>query len=151
MFLVLIANVFIKEEFPVTLGWKNTRCRCGHRCLRRLGNPRRRPAKGSSKNGDVYARRGSGRMRLRTVCASRERGGLETGASRRKNNSIPQRADCQVLRLPTERRRSTPEALFELLQDWQRTHTQSSVMVREDLRQRMDFRFCLPKGTRASC
>src|SRR5205807_1044537 len=29
----------------------------------------------------------------------------------------------------------TPEALFELFQDWQRTHTQSSVTVRKDLRQ----------------
>src|SRR5436309_702278 len=29
----------------------------------------------------------------------------------------------------------TPEALFELFQDWQRTQTQSSVTVRKDLRQ----------------
>jgi hypothetical protein len=36
----------------------------------------------------------------------------------------------------------TQEAPFELFQDWQRTHTQSSVTVLLDLRQRMDVRFC---------
>ena len=45
----------------------------------------------------------------------------------------------------------TPEALFELFQDWQRTQTQSSVTALWSPRLRMDVRFCarqepLPRG-----
>src|SRR5204863_5651217 len=36
----------------------------------------------------------------------------------------------------------TPEALFGLFQDWQRTQTQSSVTALRGPRQRMDVRFC---------
>jgi len=37
---------------------------------------------------------------------------------------------------------NSPEAPSELFQDWQRTHTQSSVTVLKDPRQWMDVRFC---------
>ena len=36
----------------------------------------------------------------------------------------------------------TPEALYELFRDWQRTHTQSSVTALRSLRQQMDVWFC---------
>ena len=36
----------------------------------------------------------------------------------------------------------TPEALYELFRDWQRTQTQSSVRTLRSLRQQMDVRFC---------
>jgi hypothetical protein len=50
----------------------------------------------------------------------------------------------------------TPEALFELLQDWQRAQTQSSATAFAGPGQRMDVRFCgeqAPTGesTDASC
>jgi hypothetical protein len=35
----------------------------------------------------------------------------------------------------------TPEALYELFRDWQRTHTQSSVTALRSLRQQMDVWF----------
>jgi hypothetical protein len=40
----------------------------------------------------------------------------------------------------------TPEALFELFRDWQRTQTQSSVRTLRSLRQQMDVRFCGKQG-----
>jgi hypothetical protein len=45
----------------------------------------------------------------------------------------------------------TPEALYELFRDWQRTHTQSSVTALRSLRQQMDVWFCrtqepMPRG-----
>src|SRR5439155_22366090 len=45
---------------------------------------------------------------------SPERSGLET-AARRKNNRITQRADCQVLQLPTERRRSNSRGSLRIV------------------------------------
>src|ERR1700732_807931 len=50
----------------------------------------------------------------------------------------------------------TPEALFELFQDWQRTPTQSFVTVLNGPRQRMDVRFCEgrnqpPRGHTCGC
>ena len=36
----------------------------------------------------------------------------------------------------------TPEALYELFRDWQRTQTQSSVRTLRSLRQQMDVWFC---------
>jgi hypothetical protein len=36
----------------------------------------------------------------------------------------------------------TPEALYELFRDWQRTQTQSSVTAPRSLRQQMDVWFC---------
>ena len=52
------------------------------------------------------------------------------------------------------RRRQTPEALFALFRDWQRTQTQSSATALRSLRQQMDVRSCRsrdhqPRGTRA--
>ena len=46
----------------------------------------------------------------------------------------------------------TPEALYELFRDWQRTQTQSSVMALQSPRQQMDVWFCraqepMPRGT----
>ena len=41
----------------------------------------------------------------------------------------------------------TPEALFELFRDWQRTQTQSSVTALRSPRQQMDVRFCGRAGT----
>src|SRR5437762_10180233 len=67
------------------------------------GNANRATLAVASEDGGVSARRRSGATRLRTVRRSPERSGLET-AARRKNNRITQRADCQVLQLPTERR-----------------------------------------------
>jgi len=40
----------------------------------------------------------------------------------------------------------TPEALFELFRDWQRTQTQSSVRTLRSLRQQMDVRSCGMQG-----
>jgi hypothetical protein len=40
----------------------------------------------------------------------------------------------------------TPEALFELFRDWQRTQTQSSVGTLRSLRQQMDVRSCGMQG-----
>jgi hypothetical protein len=45
----------------------------------------------------------------------------------------------------------TPEALYELFRDWQRTQTQSSVTALRSLRQQMDVWFCraqepMPRG-----
>jgi len=50
-----------------------------------------------------------------------------------------------VLRLSEGNR--TPEALFELFRDWQRTQTQSSVRTLRGLRQQMDVRSCRDAGT----
>ena len=49
---------------------------------------------------------------------------------------------------------ATPEALFGLFRDWQRTQTQSSATALRSLRQQMDVRFCesrnhQPRGKRA--
>src|SRR6266481_5169504 len=46
----------------------------------------------------------------------------------------------------------TPEALYELFRDWQRTHTQSSVKALRGPRLQMDVWFCraqepMPRGT----
>src|SRR5260370_15602580 len=46
----------------------------------------------------------------------------------------------------------TPEALYELFRDWQRTHTQSSVKALRSPRLQMDVWFCpaqepMPRGT----
>ena len=46
----------------------------------------------------------------------------------------------------------TPEALYELFRDWQRTQTQSSVTALQGPRQQMDVWFCraqepMPRGT----
>jgi hypothetical protein len=51
-------------------------------------------------------------------------------------------------------REATPEALFVLFRDWQRTQTQSSAIALRSLRQQMDVRSCAsrdhqPRGTRA--
>src|SRR6266700_4147285 len=40
----------------------------------------------------------------------------------------------------------TPEALYELFRDWQRTQTQSSVRTLRSLRQQMDVRSCGMQG-----
>jgi hypothetical protein len=97
----------------------------------------------SSEDGRVSARRRSGATRLRTVRRSPERRGLETAAllaNKTTGSHSAQTARSCGCRLSDGDQ--TPEALFELFQDWQRTHTQSSVMVGKDLRQRMDVRFC---------
>jgi hypothetical protein len=49
----------------------------------------------------------------------------------------------------------TPEALYELFRDWQRTQTQSSVTAPRSLRQQMDVWFCraqepMPGGIRCA-
>src|SRR5258707_13702708 len=49
----------------------------------------------------------------------------------------------------------TPEALYELFWDWQRTQTQSSVKTLRSLRQQMDVWFCraqepMPRGTQCA-
>jgi len=71
-----------------------------------------------------------------------------TGAQLHRNRRLRKRQDYTALRPPgpascrLSDEDQTPEVLSELFQDWQRTHTQSSVMVPRDLRQRMDVRFC---------
>jgi len=60
---------------------------------------------------------------------------------------LPGPADCRL----SEGDR-TPEALYELFRDWQRTQTQSSVTALRSLRQQMDVWFCraqepMPRGT----
>jgi hypothetical protein len=59
---------------------------------------------------------------------------------------LPGPADCRL----SEGDR-TPEALYELFRDWQRTQTQSSVTALRSLRQQMDVWFCrvqepMPRG-----
>jgi hypothetical protein len=49
----------------------------------------------------------------------------------------------------------TPEALYELFRDWQRTQTQSSVTALQGPRQQMDVWFCraqepMPRGIRCA-
>jgi hypothetical protein len=49
----------------------------------------------------------------------------------------------------------TPQALYELFRDWQRTQTQSSVTAPRSLRQQMDVWFCraqepMPGGIRCA-
>ncbi len=59
---------------------------------------------------------------------------------------LPGPADCRL-----SEGGHTPEALYELFRDWQRTQTQSSVMTLRSLRQPMDVWFCrvqepMPRG-----
>src|SRR5438093_546218 len=89
-----------------------------------------------AEDGGLSARRGSGATRFRTVRRSVERSGLETAAlpgEKTTGSHSAQTARSCGCRLSDGDQ--TPEALFELFQDWQRTHTQSSVTVRMDLRQ----------------
>ena len=63
---------------------------------------------------------------------------------------LPGPADCRL----SEGDR-TPEALYELFRDWQRTQTQSSVTALRSLRQQMDVWFCraqepMPGGIRCA-
>src|SRR5271155_6040772 len=63
-----------------------------------------------------------------------------------KMRRLPGPADCRL----SEGDR-TPEALYELFRDWQRTQTQSSVTALRSLRQQMDVWFCraqepMPRG-----
>ena len=51
---------------------------------------------------------------------------------------LPGPADCEL-----SERDETPEALYELFRDWQRTQTQPSVTALRSLRQQMDVRFCM--------
>src|SRR4029077_11994271 len=113
-------------------------------------------ARRSSKNGGVSARRGSRATRLRTLRRFPERSGLETAALREKNNKITQRADCQVLRLPTERRRSNSRGSLRIVSGLAvNTHSifcdgpQGSETVNgcPVLRRQEPS----PRGTRASC
>jgi len=72
----------------------------------------------------------------KTTDRSAERSGLETAAlpgEKTTGSHSAQTARSCGCRLSDGDQ--TPEALFELFQDWQRTHTQSSVTVRMDLRQ----------------
>ena len=60
---------------------------------------------------------------------------------------LPGPADCRL-----SDGDHSPEALYELFRDWQRTQTQSSVMALQSLRQQMDVWFCreqepMPRGT----
>lgn len=75
------------------------------------------------------------------------RGGPTPPPARKTNR----RDNVQTVRsceLPTERWKSTPEAPSELFQDWQRTQTQSSVMVRKGPRQPTDVRCCQGRNHR---
>jgi hypothetical protein len=51
-------------------------------------------------------------------------------------------AGCQVPQITARATEATPEALFELFRDWQRTQTQSSATALTSPRQQMDVRFC---------
>ena len=83
---------------------------------------------------------------------------IQQSSSRRVDPTLPScciRPLAQTARscmLPTERRRSPPEALYELFRDWQRTQTQSSVKALRSPRLQMDVWFCraqepMPRGT----
>jgi hypothetical protein len=61
---------------------------------------------------------------------------------RRENIRITRRARCQVPQVTPRASGATPEALFGLFRDWQRTQTQSSVTALSSLRQQIDVRFC---------
>src|SRR5205823_7124495 len=107
-------------------------------------------------NGGVSARRGSGATRLRTLPRFPERSGLETAALRTKNNRITQRADCQVLRLPTERRTSNSRGSLRIVSGLaENTHSifcdgpqgPDTVNGCPVLRRQEPS----PRGTRASC
>jgi hypothetical protein len=64
-------------------------------------------------------------------------------------------ADCQVPQVTARATEATtPEALFELFRDWQRTQTQSSATALISPRQQMDVRFCTmqePPAERQTC
>jgi hypothetical protein len=67
---------------------------------------------------------------------------------------INRRAGCQVPQVTGWATEATPEALFVLFRDWQRTQTQSSAMALRSLRQQMDVRFCRvqePPAERQTC
>jgi hypothetical protein len=93
----------------------------------------------SSENGGISAGSGPRKAELRAGRRAPPNGSLDAAW---ENIRIRQCAGCQVPRLPTARRRSTPEALSELFRDWQRTQAQSSVTALRGLRQGMDVRFC---------
>ena len=72
----------------------------------------------------------------------------ETFLRKEKHQDYSGAQAARSRRLATERRRDqTPEALFELFRDWQRTQTQSSVRTLRSLRQQMDVRSCRDAGT----
>src|SRR5436309_6819349 len=110
----------------------------------------------SSENGGVSARRGSRATRLRTLRRFPERSGLETAALRVKNNRITQRADCQVLQLPTERGRLNSRGSLRIVSGLaENTHS----IFCDDPRGSETVNGCpvlrrqepSPRGTRASC
>jgi transposase len=59
-----------------------------------------------------------------------------------KSIRIHRCAGCQVAQITGRATEATPEALFGLFRDWQRTQTQSSATAQRSLRQQMDVRFC---------
>ncbi len=87
------------------------------------GNGNRATLAVAPKGGCLSACRGSATTRLYTCGRTQDYGSISTAETDRMNNAQTARS-C---RLPTERRRSHPEALYELFWDWQRTLTQSSV------------------------
>src|SRR5207247_5214085 len=90
----------------------------------------------SSKNGGVSARRGSRATRLRPLRRFPERSGLENrGPPGKKTTGSHSAQTARSCGCRLSDGDQTPEALSGLFQDWQRTHTQSSVTVRMDLRQ----------------
>lgn len=56
-------------------------------------------------------------------------------------------AGCQVPQVTGRATEATPEALYGLFRDWQRTQTQSSVIAPTSLRPQMDVRFCISAET----
>ena len=82
------------------------------------------------------------------------RSSVKTLPKKGKNIRIYRCAGCQVPQITAWATEATPEALFGLFRDWQRTQTQSSVRTLRSLRPQMDVRFCSeqePQAERQTC
>jgi hypothetical protein len=103
----------------------------------------------SPEDGYLSARRGPATTRVRARGRTRDHGSLSTAENRQEDpvRRLPGPADCRL-----SEGSYTPEALYELFRDWQRTQTQSSATALRSLRQQMDVWFCraqepMPRGT----
>src|ERR1700758_2241170 len=103
----------------------------------------------SAKDGRIFACRGSATKRLRACGRTQDYGSIKYCRNQQDEQNAQTARSCM---LPTERRRSPPEALYELFRDWQRIQTQSLVKALRSPRLQMDVWFCraqepMPRGT----
>ena len=112
----------------------------------RKGTTTRQRQPGHACGGQEDGRVDAGRGKTQHGFRARERVPTNRGSVRtflrRKNIRIDRCAGCQVPQITGWATEATPEALFGLFRDWQRTQTQSSATAPRSLRQQMDVRFC---------